>query len=533
MPRIPDHIIEQVRTQANIVEIIGEHVPLKRAGRSYVGLCPFHKEKTPSFNVTAERGFYKCFGCGRSGNTITFVQEHLHMDFPDAVRHLCSKMGITIPEDEVEDPTGMSARRDSARATLRATSEFYQKVLGSSDGAPARTFFAERGFSAEIIKQFALGASPASWEKTLAHLEESGYSRENLEDAGLVIVKDDGSVYDRFRGRAMFAIRDAGGRVVGFSARRLTEDEKSPKYINSPQSIVFDKSRVLFGLDLAKRAISEQRTAFVVEGQPDVIAMHQAEFTATVASSGTALTPDQLKVLKRYCDTIVLIFDADSAGQKAMTKGIEVGLTIGLDVHCVVLPSGEDPDSVIIAKGAPAMQTLINGATGWLEYQTVKYKEAGDLDDPVKQAKAVRTMLTWIAGVPDALRHPFLIRDLAEKFGLKEETLSVEMQRFAPTARTVQRQGVPVREKPPVKVDTEVLAGEREILRVALSVEHGLPLVLHHYNIGEDNFVSERGKAIFRSIVIAEHEHHDIIDHLLASKTNHLTTQCLPKTFKN
>lgn len=539
MGRIPDHIIDQIRDQANVVEIIGEHVNLKKAGRNYLGLCPFHKEKTPSFNVNPERGMYKCFGCGKGGNVITFVQDHLHMTFPDAVRHLAGKMHIEIPEEQDDDPTGMQARREEARAALREAARLFQDVLSSSDGAPARRVLEARGFNEVIIEQFGIGASPAAWDTTMKHLLDNGFTQQHLEDAGLVIVKDDGKVYDRFRGRVMFPIRDDSGRVVGFSARILGDDKDAPKYINSPQTIVFDKSRVLYGLDLAKRSIMKDRRVYLVEGQADVIAMHQAGFTATVASSGTALTPEQLRSVKRYADTAVLVFDADAAGQKAMTRGIELALAAGLDVQCVVLPEGEDPDSVIQGQGAHAMQDLLEAATPWMEYQTGRYRSSGDLDDPVRQADAVRTLLTWITGVPDALRHPFLLRDLADRFELEESTLKAEfdkvkrMQRPAPYQHD--RQQPAPQQRPPAPANSQqpqqqpqpqqgsqqvppLLPPERELLRTALTVEHGLALIQHQYHIDASTFYTERGQQLFRRIQIAEHETHDIVEHLLESE---------------
>lgn len=520
--RIPDHIIEQIRSQANIVDVVGEYVTLKKAGRNYLGLCPFHKEKTPSFNVNQERGMYKCFGCGKAGNAITFVQEHLHMTFPDAVRHLATKMGIVIPEEEVEDPTGMTQRRDAARAALRAAAEFYRETLASSDGAPVRSFYERRGFNADIQERFGLGAAPAAWDHLLTHLEANGFTRQHLEDAGLIIVKEDGKVYDRFRGRAMFAIRDDAGRVVGFSARTLTNDPDSPKYINSPQSVVFDKSRVLYGLDLAKRSIIEKKTAHVVEGQADVIAMHQAGFLTTVASSGTALTPDHVKLLKKYADTMVLVFDADSAGQKAMTRGIEIGLAGGMEVRCVVLPAGEDPDSLIRTKGVTAMQTLLDSSVPWMIYQTERYKSEGALSDPVQQANAVRTMLTWIAEIPDRLRHPFFVRQLSEMFVLEESTLLREFASISKTAvaRTVEHQPVRQTIPPSAKRDQvahapQILPAERQLLRVALAVDHGLALLLHQFQIDESTFITPQGQRIFERIIIAEQEHHDILAQLM------------------
>ncbi len=528
MSRIPDHIIDQIRDHANIVEVIGEHVRLKKAGRNYLGLCPFHKERTPSFNVNPERGMYKCFGCGKGGNAITFVQEHLHMTFPDAVRHLANKMNIVIPEEEVDDPTGEQARKEEARAALREAARFYADVLASSDGAPARRLLEKRGFTPQTTEQFGIGASPAAWDATLKHLTANGFTQQHLEDAGLVIVKDDGKVYDRFRGRVMFPIRDDGGRVVGFTARVIGSDSDGPKYINSPQTLVYDKSRVLYGLDLAKRSIMQARRALLVEGQADVIAMHQAGFTATVASSGTALTPDQLRSVKRYADSVVLIFDADAAGQKAMSRGIELALEAGLDVRCVVLPEGEDPDSLIQGQGADHMHALIESALPWMEYQTDRFRSLGALEDPVQQADAVRTMLTWILGIPDALRHPFLIRELAERFGLDEATLNTEADRLKRAKRPApyqherqqpqrpqQQQLQQQQQQPQPQPQQLLLPPERELLRMALTVEHGLALILHQYHVEPQTFYTERGQRLFRRVLIAEAETENVVEHLI------------------
>ena len=340
--------------------------------------------------------------------------------------------------------------------------------------------------------------------------------------------------YDRFRGRLMFPIKDDSGRVVGFSARVITAEKDAPKYINSPQTIVYDKSRVLYGLDLAKRSIMQHRRVYLVEGQADVIAMHQAGFTSTVASSGTALTPEQCRSLKRYADLVVLVFDADSAGQMAMTRGIELVLAAGQDVRCVVLPEGEDPDSVIQGQGTEAMQTLLDSAVPWMEYQTERFRSMGAIDDPVQQADAVRTMLSWIIAIPDALRHPFLIRELGERSSIDERTLQTEYERLQRSAKKAPYQTT--RQEPPQRpagaspatrsvspagavagasMAPPLLPPERELLRTALTVEHGLALILHQYRIDESTFYTERGQALFKHIIVAEMETHDVVGHLL------------------
>lgn len=524
--RIPDHIIEQVREQSNIVDVIGEHVRLKQSGRSFTGLCPFHKEKTPSFHVNPERGIYKCFGCGKAGNVITFVTEHQHVGFVDAVKILATRLGITIPEEEREDPTGIHARKDAAYRALRAASEFFGATLEQPAGAAARIYFAKRGFTDETIASYALGASPDSWDALMHHLTSNGFSDEHLVDAGLVVVREDGRMYDRFRGRAMFAIRDDVGRVVGFSARILGDDPNQPKYINSPQSIVFEKSRVLYGLDLAKRKITAQRRAILVEGQADVVSLHQAGFDTTVASSGTALTREHLSLLKKYADTVVIVFDADNAGQTATTKGIELALQAGLDPRIVQLPAGTDPDAFVREQGAEAFAARLEQHISFIEFQAERFRALGQLDDAVAQARAVRVMLTWIAGVPDTIRHPFLVRELAERFRLDEHVLLRELDRVrsAPQRQelpgTGNRQTVPAAQ--PVSVATtptsppiELLAPERVIVRIALAIEDGLALLENKFLVSEQTFVTEVGRRLFQRIVISHEEHPDVLQYVV------------------
>lgn len=526
--RIPQHIIEQVRQQSDIVDVIGEYVKLRKNNRNYVGLCPFHTEKTPSFNVNAERGIFKCFGCGKAGNVITFVEQHLHMGFVDAVRHLAQRAGIDIPEERREDPTGEFARQDNAMRAMREATEFYQQTLESSDGAPARAFFKKRGFTEQSCKDFRLGAAPAAWDTTMLHLLARGFAIEHLVDAGLVITREDGKTYDRFRGRAMFAIADSGGRVVGFSARTLTDDPGQPKYVNSPQSLVFEKSKLLYGLDRAKRGIQAERTAIIVEGQADVITLHQAGFMNVVASSGTALTADHLRILKRFADSIILVFDSDEAGQKAITKGIELGLAAGFDVRCVVLPAGTDPDSLVRTQGAEVLRPLLSTAVSWLTYQTDRLRLTGQLDDATQQARAVRVMLEWIASVPDSLRHPFLVRDLAEAFRLNEQVLLEELRRVVTGAsqRPAPVQGAPTAAAAPARPDTAqpapsfsyraaLLPSERELIRLALTAPDGLAILLNEAGITPELFWSEGGRTIFRSIMVGQEEHGNAADHVL------------------
>ena len=321
----------------------------------------------------------------------------------------------------------------------------------------------------------------------------------------------------------MFAVRDDVGRVVGFSARAMVSEEGTPKYINSPQGIVYDKSRVLYGLDRAKRPIAEHRIAVIVEGQADVVMMHQAGFRHTVASSGTSLTEEHLRLLRKHADTVMLVFDADNAGQAATTRAIELALAGGFDVRCVALPAGTDPDSLIRTEGPEVMQGALNGAVSWLLFQTNRLRLLGMLDDPVQQAKAVRTMLDWIATVPDGLRHTFLIRDLATEFRLDERMLQREFRplRGSESAALSSHGAL----QAPSSSETlsavsavriaSLLPPERELLRIALCVEDGLALLINKFDIDEDVFWSERGRKLFHQILIADAEHNDILHHVL------------------
>lgn len=505
--------------------MIGAHVSLVKKGRNYLGLCPFHKEKTPSFNVNREKGFYKCFGCGRSGDTIKFMQEYLHLDFLEAVVQLASRLNIHIPDEQNDDPNGEHARRDAALQALKAAVQYFQTVLDSSDGAPARNFFAARGFSTETIKEFQLGAAPATWDSLYQHLTANGFTLDQLNDAGLIVQRDDGSVYDRFRGRAMFPLHDHQGRTVGFSARQLVADPNSPKFVNSPQSVVFDKSRVLYGLDLARREIADVRMALLVEGQADVVSMHQAGFKNTVATSGTSLTVEHLGLLKRYADTVTLVYDADEAGQKAMTRAIELGVSTGLNIRCAVLPAGEDPDSVIRSKGAQAIATALDNATSWLEFQVDRYRKSGALEQPSGQSAAVRTMLGWIKSVPDVIQQPFLVRELSQLFDIDEELLLRQLSttnkaqtpsHSEPSTRTETAQ--PQQQPPSAGTATRHLPrihpAEREILRVALTVENGLTDIQYVFRLDASQFITDIARTIFNAIIVGAEEHPDLLHFL-------------------
>jgi len=518
--RIPEHIIDQIKATVNIVDVVSEFVQLQKRGQNFVGLCPFHKENTPSFSVSLERGMYKCFGCGKGGNVFSFVQEMKHLDFPSAVRDIAKNFHIPIPEETVADPSGEIARSESAFRALHTAMTFYQNFLLSESGLQFKTYLINRSITEDSVQKFSIGAAPDEWNSLLRDLTDKGFSKNHLLDAGLIVVKDGGGAYDRFRSRVMFPVKDSYSRVVGFSARTLSTDKTQAKYINSPQSLVYNKSKVLFGLDIAKRAIAENRNALIVEGQVDVVMMHQVGFHNTVGTSGTALSENHIGLLRKHADKITLIFDADDAGQNAMTKAIEVCLAGGFEVYCVKLPSGSDPDSLIRNGGLQTLKDLVAKAMSWIRYRTSQLIDQGKLNDSHDKSKALHTMLDWIATSPDKLRHPFLLTELAQTFEIDVALLQSHFYPYHPNLREKKsmlgerwlhpEDIAPLSPPPPV-----ILPAEALLLRIGIIVEHSLEMLLHQFRIDKHNLWSIAGQNIFDSLNRASDEQHDITSYML------------------
>lgn len=367
---IPPSTLEQIRAASDIVEVISSYMPLKRAGANFVGLCPFHKEKTPSFNVSPQRQLFYCFGCGVGGTVFTFIQKYENLEFIEVVRRLAERAHITI---EVENEPGQQQARHVKEQLLQIHEQIAQRwqaaLAGDAAGQIARDYLAKRMVSDEAVKLFRLGYAPDLWDDTVNWGRSKGYAPELLEQSGLVIHKEGADhYYDRFRGRLMFPICDEQGRVVGFSGRVLNGDEKTAKYVNSPESPIFTKGKILFGLDKSKRAMLEKRTAIVCEGQLDLIRCYMSGVQNMVAPQGTALTSDHARILKRYVDEVVLCFDSDNAGQKAAVRALDSLLAAGLSIRVAVVPAPHDPDSMIRELGAAAFEDLIANAKGFFDY---------------------------------------------------------------------------------------------------------------------------------------------------------------------
>src|SRR5580700_1573325 len=430
MGRFGDDKIEEVRSRADIVEIVGAHVRLRRAGRNFVGLCPFHNEKTPSFSVNAERGFFHCFGCGVGGSVFNFITRVEGLTFPEAVRSLAKKYGVNLPEHDVAGPA--AGEREAMLKASEVASEFFAHVLwNTTDGAMARDYLKSRGISIETARAFMIGYAPSRPASLTKALEKRG-----LRDAGIKVglVKKDGNVaigaetYDMFRGRVMFPIRDAQGRAIAFGGRVL--DARLPKYINSPESPLYSKARTLYGLFEARQAISSSASsgrdrAILVEGYFDVIALWQAGFKEAVAGCGTALTVEQLRVLSRYTKNVIACFDGDAAGRKASMRALEIFLQAGLLGRGIFIPSGFDPDTFVRERGEAAFAELTDKSELLVDY--FLSEQAGDARGSIaERARAAQRVAEVLKLVGDPFQFDLLARKAADLLSIGEEVLRKE-----------------------------------------------------------------------------------------------------------
>ncbi len=418
MARFADDTIEQVRERADIVEVIGAHVRLRRSGRNFIGLCPFHNEKTPSFSVNPERGFFHCFGCGAGGTVFNFIMKVEGLSFPEAIESLARRYGIRLPERG--EGGGVSAERNELFRTNQVAAEFFSHVLWNTpDGAAARDYLKSRGVSAETARAFMLGYAPARPATLARALEKRGLAERGLK-LGLLKRENEGAPYDSFRARVTFPIRDAQGRVVAFGGRIL--ENRQPKYLNSPESPLYSKARTLYGLYEARQAIAQSDRVIVVEGYFDVIALWQAGFRETVASCGTSLTVEQLRALGRYSRNVMACFDGDEAGRKASLRALEVFLEAGLLGRGIFIPEGFDPDTLMAKRGAAAMEELIAASELLIDYfLREQAREAkGSVEGRARAAERVAAALQRVA---NPFEMDLLARKAADVLGVGEDTL--------------------------------------------------------------------------------------------------------------
>ena len=465
--RVPDHIIDEVRQRNDIVEIVSEFVPLKKRGKNFFGICPFHQEKAPSFSVNQEKQIFHCFGCGKGGNVFTFLMEYEKLSFWEALTYLAKRANVALPETGAA--AGQQAETESLfQANQFAADYYHQVLLETKAGAQALAYLAGRGFSRETMTAFRLGYAPPGWENLLTVARKKSIAPELLRRAGLVIPREKGEgYYDRFRHRVIFPIISLTGNVVAFGGRVLTDSEDLPKYINSPETPIFNKGKTLYGLFQAKNALREADRVIVVEGYTDLISLFQAGVQNVVASSGTAFTADHARLLARYTKNVVLLFDADAAGAEASLRGIETLLENGLDVDVVSLPAGADPDSFVREHGREATLELFQRADTFVEWIVRRAAEAEDLSTVKGMAQALEKIVAVVAKIRDEVKRSLWIRMVAERLAVDERVLHRAVSEARRSPQVVSGSSELTARNAPGKTADE--ASERGLLQLMLA----------------------------------------------------------------
>jgi DNA primase len=486
---ITKETIDKVYEAARVEEVIGDFVQLKRAGSNFKGLSPFSDERSPSFMVSPVKQIWKDFSSGKGGNAIAFIMEHEHFTYPEAIRYLAKKYNIEIEETELSnEEKEVANEKESLYLVSEFASKYFQDVLiNTEEGkAIAYTYFKERGFTNDTIKKFQLGYSPNTWDALTKEALGKGYKLEFLEKTGLTIVGED-KQFDRFKGRVMFPIQSMSGRVLGFGGRILTNDKKAAKYLNSPESDLYHKSKVLYGIYHAKQAIAKQDRCYLVEGYTDVIQMHQAGIENVVASSGTALTPDQIRLINRLTKNITVLFDGDAAGLRASIRGIDLILEEGMNVKVCAFPDGEDPDS--FAKKTPLQeltQYLEDNAMDFIQFKaSLLMKDAKN--DPIKKADLIRDMVASISKIPDRIKREVYIQEVSRIMDISEEVL------FNTLAQLVKKDIAELGKKQKEEQKAfEVVKNETQIaapsIDIQFELEHKIIEILLIYGNVEDEF---------------------------------------------
>ena len=422
---IPHDIVDRILDTAQIVDVVGDFVTLKKRGSNYTACCPFHNEKTPSFSVSATKGIYKCFGCGKSGTAVGFVMEHEHMTYTEALKYLAKKYNIEVIEkEESAEDIAKRQRHESLLLVSEFGGRFFQESLDTPEGQTiAYQYFRSRGLQDETIRKYGLGWAPVSRRALSEAARAAGYKEEFLIETGLSIKYDDGRLVDRFFDRVIFPIHSVSGRVIAFGGRTLKTDKSVAKYVNSPETEIYVKSKSLYGIYFAKSEISKKNKCILVEGYLDVLSMHQLGITNVVASSGTSLTEDQIRLIHKFTDNITVIYDGDSAGIHAALRGTDMILKEGMNVKIILLPDGQDPDDFARKHTLEEVEDCISrNEQDFISFKTdVLLKEAGH--DPLKRAELINDISDTIAVIPDAVVRAMYVRSSAERFGIDENLI--------------------------------------------------------------------------------------------------------------
>lgn len=471
--------IERILDASNIIDVIQDFVPLKKRGVNYLGLCPFHNEKTPSFTVSPTKEIFKCFGCGKSGNVVNFIMEHEHLSYPEALKHLARKYHIEIVEKELssEEIEKQNERESLLVLTSYAARQFAENLFHSDEGISiGLSYFRERGFQQTTLKKFELGYSLEKRDSFSKKALEDGYKNDFLVKSGLSIQHDD-HLFDRFSGRVMFPIHSLSGQILGFGGRILKKDAKTAKYLNSPESEIYHKSRIVYGIYQARKAISQNEKCYLVEGYTDVMSLHEAGIENVVASSGTSLTQEQVRLIKRFTPNITILYDGDPAGIKASLRGIDIVLEEGMNVKIVLLPDGEDPDSYSKKlSNEEFLSYLKEKETDFIRFKTSLLLEESK-NDPVLRANLIRDIVKSIAVIPESITRTIYIKDCSVRMNIPEEVLYNEVNNIRRQKSFQDRNKYPGPEDlpaPPVQVPKTVKQepttsfSEKEIIRLLL-----------------------------------------------------------------
>jgi DNA primase len=505
--------IDKIINATKIEEVVGSFVELRKRGVNYIGLCPFHNEKTPSFNVNPAKGIFKCFGCGEGGDAISFLMKHEHYTYPEALRWLANKYGIQIEEEVLtQEEVAQQSERDRIYQINDFAQKYFQEILfsdieGKSIGL---SYLKEREVSEETIKRWGIGYCKDAGDDFSRKALAKGFTKEELVNAGVSLINsNDGSLYDRFRGRVCFPIHNLGGRVLGFSARTLRTDKVKAKYVNSPESLIYSKGKVLFGLHLAKNEIVKQDECFLVEGNMDVVMMSQNSVTNVVATSGTALTEDQIRLIKRYTKNVTLLYDGDKAGIKATFKAVNLLLEQGLHVKTLLFPDNEDPDSFARKHTQDEFKDFIKtNAQNFIIYKT-NLLLAEAQNDPIKRADLTRDIVETIALIPDLLERNAYLQQCSKLLAVKEEILGAELAKILRNKATKEafKQNVVVEETPQANEPIPSTPIVRTDNDVEYNKEKAIISVLFNYadKITTQELFNAEGKKEKRDLYVANY----------------------------
>ncbi len=488
--RISENKIEEVRSSSSIVDVISEYVQLRKRGKNFIGLCPFHSEKTPSFTVSEDKQIFHCFGCHTGGNVFKFLMEYKKISFIESVQELAEQQGIEIEYDQPAFNEQQSEQEILYDINTEAARYYLNNLLNDDEGEVARKYLEKRNIKVQTMRTFGLGYSLRGWENLLNFLKGKGFDIENCINLGLIGKTTDGRLHDKLPGRLIIPIFSPNGRVVAFAGRVLDPNEKGGKYINSPESLIYIKGRTLYGLSLAKDEIRRLDKVILVEGYMDLISLYQSGIRNVVAVSGTALTDEQAQLLSRYTKNVVLLFDADIAGIKASMRSIEILLKKDMEVKIVSLPSSEDPDSFVNKFGKESFEDLIKKAENFLEYQTKYFESQGKFDDPASAAEAIRELVKPVALVSDELKRNLLIKNIAKKFNLREKLLEAELNKQLDQVKRFERRSTSTKEISPVKKEsTNLIDGKIPISPSLYNLEKEIMKILFEGNISIIEFV--------------------------------------------